>query len=258
MEKFVIAGIQRSGTTLVRTTINSHPDILCLGEVFFMRSGPKPAGGKRLERGFEASTDVGYRTYADRTPGRRLRHYVARRGLVRDYLDFIYQTPGYSAVGFKFMYGQLRKYPSVLPYIFDNNIHVINVVRENVFRVLLSHLTMRARGVAHSTKEARTVTVHVPTADLVAQLDRLEADGRRWQEVFADYPAYMKISYETFTQDKDSAAREILTFLNMDPDAALQSDLVKLNTAPLPEIVENFDEVQSCLAGTPFARHLIE
>jgi len=112
---------------------------------------------------------------------------------------------------------------------------------------------MRARGVAHSTSDAKTVTVHVPTSDLVRQLEKQQKEGLRWKDAFSNYPEYMSISYEEFTRDKDQSVSNILSFLEMEPAVSLKSDLVKLNTAPLSEIITNFDEVRDCLADTPFA-----
>lgn len=251
MQKFAILGIQRTGTTLVRTTLDSHPDIMCLGEIFQMRSGM--AHGQAPRRGFKTRTDLGYQSYIQQSALRRLRNRIARNSMVREYLDNIYQSPGYAAIGFKFMYSQLRKYPSVLQYIRTKNIRVIHVVRENVLKTHLSKLTMRARGLAHSTRKANLVSVRVPTNDLIKTLNKIQDNGMRWKQALDGHSEYMQITYESFVEDNASVLSEVLAFLEVDPNVSLQSDLVQLNTAPLHEIIENFDEVQDCLADTPFS-----
>ena len=251
MTKFLIAGIQRTGTTLIRTTLNKHPDILSHGEVFFMGTGGR--GKVSVRRGFQASIDEGYRYFVDRTLARRIRHYFARDSLVREYLDALYSTPGYSAIGFKIMFGQTKRYPAVLSYIRESKVHVIHVIRKNVFRTMLSALTKQARGLAHSTGVAENVTVRVPIENLVQRLKTIRRDGTRWKDVLDGHPAYLAVTYEAFVEDPAVQVDRILGFLDLEPGIDLQSDLVKMNTATLPEIVENFDEVWDTLAGTEFS-----
>lgn len=124
--KFVIVGAQRSGTTFIRQRLFSHGDVKCHGELF-CKNYP-----------FNAA----YRVYCKKNIGRRLCHYLARAGLVREYLDEIYGSCEGDVVGFKLMYSEVRSipyaYPSNLNYIDENEIKVVHIPRKNVLKTYVS------------------------------------------------------------------------------------------------------------------------
>jgi len=258
MSGFVLVGTQRSGTTLVRSALGSHPDVLCLGEVFFLnkadrRSG-RPAMGKGLSAGFSAWKELSYQSYLEQSMTRRWGHWLFRGHLTRRYLNGLYSTPGYSAVGFKLMANQARKFPAVVPYIEENGIRVVHILRENPFDILLSRLSMKARGYAHSTSRTNdAVTVYVPLDRLVAELRSIRNEGLHWKELFENRSPYLLMTYERFVQNRDAASSDLLSFLGVDASVQLRSELTKLNTLPASELVQNFDEVKACIEHSEFS-----
>ena len=80
----------------------------------------------------------------------------------------------------------------------------------------------------------------------------LQQAGQKWIEMFKDHPAYMMITYEDFIKDKDSVGKDVLKFLGVESSVILSSELKKLNTAPISDVVKNLSEVQKCLSGTQF------
>ncbi|MCG8588977.1 MAG: sulfotransferase, partial [Proteobacteria bacterium] len=87
MKKFVIVGVQRTGTNLVQSLLDSHSAICCLNEVFLL--------GTRRGRRYEGP--LGYPHYRERSWRRRLGHRLWRTRQVRAYLDSLYATPGFEA-----------------------------------------------------------------------------------------------------------------------------------------------------------------
>lgn len=85
---FVVTGIQRTGTTLVRTTLDSHPDILCAGETF--QTGFEPLRGKFRLFGPYRMTGNGFFVYSAASLPRQLRSVLAKPGLIDEYLDHFY------------------------------------------------------------------------------------------------------------------------------------------------------------------------
>jgi len=79
---FVLAGTQRSGTTLVQQTLDSHPQIFCGDELFSMR---------RIFRNVpkRSCPEPGYHWWLNGRLDRWLLHGLARDRAVRRYLDWL-------------------------------------------------------------------------------------------------------------------------------------------------------------------------
>jgi len=241
MEKFVVLGIQRTGTTLIRTTLNSHPKVLCAGEVFMVR---------KIGRSAYPGED-GYPAYLKDSPKRWLKHYLQRSANTFSYLDHLYSLNGYKAIGFKFMTSHFKRFPAVVPYIVDNQIKVINVVRENVLKTLLSRRTAERRRLYHTTKTISQSKIELATSSLLSDLARIQQDGQRWEKLLGDYDHYFKVSYENFMRNKQQESKRMLDFLDVD-FAVVESDLVKINPDNLDALIKNYNEVKEKLTGTAF------
>jgi hypothetical protein len=151
------------------------------------------------------------------------------------------------------MENQRQKFPAVLSYIKLNGLRVVHMLRENPFDIKLSRLSMIARGYAHSgSTSGETVSLNIPTAGLVDELMRIRDEGLRWKKVLEEASPYMLVTYDRFVRDRQAVSTELLSFLGVDSNIYLESALVKLNTAPISEIVENFDEVKACLEKSEF------
>jgi len=197
--------------------------------------------------------ELNYSHYVTGSALGRLGHIAWRERMVKNYLDLLYGQEGVAAIGFKFMLNHLRGFPSVVPYIRENKIRVIHVVRENVFDTYLSRITMKARGFAHSTRDAvQQVRVRVPVDSLVGELGNIEQANEQWARNFQQDVSCLRVSYEDFVTDRAAQMDKVAGFLDVDQSIALQSNLKKLNTGRLSDIVENIEEVKRCLEGTAF------
>lgn len=247
MRRFVILGTQRTGTTLVSTSLNSHPQVKCLGEAFkaFM-----PRGEVDVE-------DSGYRRYWRASLWRHCTHYAQRRRSVRTFLDELYGGTQYAAIGFKLMFNQLKQAPAILDYFEEHAVRAVNVYRENILKTMVSRLSARATGVFHATERKARPKVTIPIAGLIERLARLEEDQIRWRELVGERLPMMRVSYEEFVRDSDARGRQVLEFIGVTPQP-LASQLFKLNPDRLRDIVENYDEIAAALAATAFARYLSE
>jgi len=197
--------------------------------------------------------DLSYGRYVTGSALHRLGHIAWRERLVKNYLDLLYSQEGVAAIGFKFMLNHLRSFPSVVPYIRENKVRVIHVVRKNVFDTYLSRVTMKVRGFAHSTKDSvQQVRVRIPVDSLVGELENIEQANEQWAMYFQQDVPCLRISYEDFVTDRATQMDKVAGFLDVDQSIALQSNLKKLNTGRLSDIVENLEEVRRCLEGTVF------
>ena len=244
MDRFIIAGTQRTGTSLTVSTLVSHPDIKCFGEVFHFRKGK----GKR--------TPGSYRQYLmqDRF-NRTLKHYLNNERQIRNYLDELYSTHGAQAVGFKFMLSQTRQFPAALRYVQDHRIKVLHVVRNNILKTLVSRVTAKQRKLYHSTENITVDKVYLRPRGLIRKLDFIASEARAWREAVSDNP-YQKISYEDFVADRESVLKKALGFLGVKYIDNLTSHLKKINPNNLEDVILNYKEIKDCLRGSDYEKYL--
>lgn len=253
MKKFAILGIQRTGTTLIRTTLDSHPDILCMGELFNAASGLWPSKPNHRLKELKNRADLDYRNFATMSLANRLGHIFRRESLVTEFLDRLYSQQDYSAIGFKFMLNHLHGFPVVEKYIAEKDISVIHIVRTNVFDTYLSKLTMVARGIAHSTSgEVKKVQVDVPIDSMLGDLEKIRDDGEKWASMFSGKVPYIRVEYESFVDNRQAELARILGFLDVSQDEKLESSLKKINKGNLGDLITNYAEVKHRLEGTEF------
>lgn len=239
MRKFVIVSTQRTGSTHLVKLLDSHPSILCAGEVFYPPSG----------------SEYAIKKYINQTYSRKIKHQLYRSGLVEEFLDDFYNKDEYSAVGFKYMYSQARKiprcYPSVLRYLLKNQISVIHGVRDNGLRVLVSRISSKSSGVYRSTVALKRPPVYVPSNSLIRNLNYLRQQDAIWEKKLSSLP-YIKISYESIMKDGAAEERRLLRFLGAGYEGELTSPFKKLGASSLQSLIHNYDEVKNVLEGTEF------
>ena len=239
--RFVVVGVQRTGTTLIRTCLDSHPAIRCVGEAFKLS----------LLRGSYAGPE-GYHAYRAASLKRYLRHWIDRSSLVQNYLDELYGMSDHRAVGFKFMLSQRQPFPTVVPYLIGHGVRVIHVVRENVLKTLVSRLVARQRKRYHAKESVPVTRIVLPCSDLVDQLQQISDQQQIWTSIFKDRVPYLRLAYESFLSNRRRETDALLQFLEVG-FAELQTSLVKVNPDSLDTVLSNYDEVRSRLRGSPWA-----
>ena len=132
VQRYVIIGDARTGSTLLTQALNSHPDVLCFGEVFNL---VHPYVDYGVE-GFNNNDKVAIEERArDPRAFLKKRVYGERR-------------TGLRALGFKFPYGQDEWYPTVMQELLtDREIRVVHMQRRNSLRTLVSLKVAQTTGV---------------------------------------------------------------------------------------------------------------
>ena len=248
MRKFVVAGVQRTGTTLITTSLNSHPHVHCAGELFKMT---KASWNHDV-------IDGGYRTFRDASLGLRMKDLFLRNRLVPGFLDQFFERPGFDAIGFKLMLNHTRsdRFPMVLPYLIKQHVSVIHVLRENVLRTHVSRLMASHRRVYHMTERPTELPkLSVPLDDLETRLKKIAADADTIYSLFHGHVPYLSVSYENYLRNSQFENERMLTFLGL-PQRELHSPLVRINPEDLPQTVANWEQVSKRLQDTPFAKFL--
>ncbi|GAU44312.1 hypothetical protein TSUD_304930 [Trifolium subterraneum] len=159
-----------------------------------------------------------------------------------------------AAVGFKWMLNQrqvsaiflfrrnlLRRMVSVLANTYDKDFKLLNGTHK-------SHV--------HSTMEATILAKYKPEINVTLLIPEL----KRTEETVAKAVAYFKnirhvvLYYEDLVNNR-TKLKDVQEFLRV-PYRELESRQVKIHTAPLSMQIENWDEVQKVLTGTPYERFL--
>src|SRR4051794_15794370 len=179
MTKFVILTTQRSGSTVLTRTLDEHPEILCAGELFL---DTKP-GVHHPEWHFPAWSIVGKNGFK---LNKVVNYLNLKLNAARHLNSFYADAQGVKAKGFKLMYSQVRSAPFIWDYIRNNDIKVIVLIRENVFRMALSRYKMSKTGVAHSIDGVQGGKMSIPVQQLIHETLRLEEAIKKIIDISAD------------------------------------------------------------------------
>jgi len=240
--RFVILSARRSGSNLLCTLIDSHPDALCHHELFNPHC---------------IFTALDLRDTA--TP---LHDMAARE---RDPIAYLAQVwryaRGHACIGFKMTPEQ---HPEILHAVLeDSGIAKIVLRRDNPLRALVSEriadITGRWEAYAgeaggQDIDSAARPRVHVERDELdrhVQQvqafydglIDAMQRSGQRWLE----------LRYESLFDPGEQ--RRLCDFLGLSP-RALQARSIRQNPEPLEYLLDNADALRRSLASTPLARLL--
>ncbi len=260
----MMLGRARSGTTVFRSMLNSHPDIQVQGEVFNSGGPYFRFLEDRLSRDPslcqpEHSLDM-FRAYVARTQKKFRRSRVVALDAKRECLHVIYR--GWNRVG---------AVPAVLEESRAQGWHALHVTRRNHLRRLLSNVRAQERGVYHRpvaglrgsaapAEVAGEMPVRLSTHRLVAKLDELEADRLSLGKFFVNHENYLEIDYDEMfdasepgtTVFSDLVRQKLATFFGLEPKFDPIPSELKLSEGSLPELVENYDELERTLRGTRY------
>jgi hypothetical protein len=204
MDRFFVAGCQRSGTTMLRLVLECHPDIFCLDEdtsyPALMRGDcPKPAGQKLTGFKVPRWTEQFDASFA--------------------------QDDGEDAVACAFYHG-------------ESIIFLVRDVRDTVASMLKLKMTETQSWLEHFARPILETKIVQPefAHQYAAEIEQLRASGNAWQKVGALYWKYkteplfryqqhrwpvLVIRYEDLVESPRWHLRQIVEFLGLKWDERL-------------------------------------
>jgi hypothetical protein len=253
---FVLVSYLRSGTHLLRTALESHPEVACQSELF-------NSDDRRLPYPLETPTaDV-------------LERWAFGREL----------APGTRCAGFvlhAYHPHALRAFPGIRPNPLWSDVwprlaampdlRVIHLRRRDLLARHLSHLLARATGFWHAWEAeaaARVSHLHAPPPEQVGRRrdepppievdpDRLELDFEEvtgWHgaadRLLAGRPT-LHVRYEDLCAEFATETARVQRFLGVEP-AALRPAVGKLEDRPPERAIANWGELRRRFAGGPWA-----
>ncbi|MEL4893929.1 Stf0 family sulfotransferase [Crocosphaera sp. Alani8] len=249
--KFIILTTQRTGSTFLAHLLSSHNQIECYSELF-QKDLVNRSKRAKVAKHFE----IGYEKYKNKSIIAKINHQFFPKQLINKYLTEIYTSPTHvNAVGFKFMYSQDRMIPEVLQWVRNNGVKVIHNTRLNLLKTLVSRETARKRGIWASDEKLPIVKINLDIHKLKLELEKMEKKVSHYRD-WCRETDNIEVSYESLINNQKEEIQTILEFLEIPSSGLLTTDIVKMNSDNLRDIVENYEEVCDTLRGSNFEQLL--
>jgi LPS sulfotransferase NodH len=235
--RFIILGRSRSGTNFLRGLLNSHSQIVVLGELF----QSKKAIGWAYPGYMKSQKDL---ALFHEEPVRFLESRVFKR--------FPRRT---SAVGFKIFYyhAQDDLWKPIWSYLVEQkNIKVIHNKRRNILR---THLSRKLAGMTDvwvntggDSQDSRRVTLDYD--ECLKDFTQTREWENTYDALFADHKK-VEIFYEDLATDYVSEMQRLQAFLGVDIEE-VKPETFKQSHQPLSRAITNYDELKERFAGSPW------
>jgi LPS sulfotransferase NodH len=235
--RFVVVGINRTGSSWLCQLLDAHPSILCHGELF-------------------NSNGIGF-TPAFRIASTRAQAWTveARDADPRGFLaDIVADGGGVAAVGFKlFWWQQQQLFPELLA---DRDVAKVMIRRENRIHVFLSRKRSEALGQWHEV-DYDGMQMSLDPQELLAFTARYNRLYTEFDRACAGSRVH-RVSYEELLADTRRVDR-VVEFLGIAPtEAPLRAWIRRQSRDLLRDAITNFDELSQAVAGTDLEPELSE
>jgi LPS sulfotransferase NodH len=233
MKRFVILTTQRTGSTFLKNYLNSHPDILCYGELF---NKPKYCVKVQPEQFYKRNYFNFFAKYK-----------------AAPYLNNILN--GNKAVGFKLMYNQANELSLTPKKISEMGIQIIHLTRQNYLKIFISRQMKMLTGVAHSKKITNEFfKIKLNCKQMLKSIKQIHNDVEFYNKQINNRS--FKITYEQLFNDTYGESKKILDYIEIAPNKQMRCELKKITSDNLSDIIENYDEVTEHLKNTPYEKFL--
>lgn len=241
MTRFAILAVPRTGSNLLCTLLNSHPEILCHHEVF------NPLGI------FMALTH--------RDGGIQLGSLAERERDPLEFLDRVWRTgQNYRCVGFKWTRGQNKiVFENVLQ---DFRVKKIVLRRHNRIKTYISEQIAKQtqQWEAYSQQEVHRPRPRV-TVDTVKLHEHISVNDQFYNEIDMSltrtHQPHIDVLYESLFSRQEQM--RLLEFLCVNAvDQHLTPASVKQNSTDLRDSIANFSELSAAVAGSDYEADLYD
>lgn len=221
--RFIIIGNARTGTNYLRHGLNTSPD-----------------------------ARVGYEILSSdfRKPGEDIMSIINRY--------FVKERNSVSAIGFKILYFHLSEDEwDLLSQL--NNIRFIHIRRVNKLRTIVSYEIAKRTNKWLSYNKYKNLDglnrIRMPIANIISELNAISNYESLINRII-DSDNMIEVFYEDLLTDPISNFNKVGNYISIDN---IRPDLIRINRQnpqPLSQLVVNYDEVQTVLADTEYAKYL--
>lgn len=220
--KFIIFGQGRSGTTLLKQLLNSHPKITCEGELLNIKDGY--ITNKYLLK-------VAYRIPK---PFFNVRVFQSKT----------------TTYGFTLLYHQCRNPRQLIKNLCNSGWKIINLHRENTMEQALSYLVALQTNNWHNWegKINPIIKIHVDPDAFLQRMAFLNRVKDHEQNLLKNYN-HVKIDYESGLKDKkfwQPTADKIFDYLGVE-SCPVEATLKKTYARPYSQFVANYTDLKGMI-----------
>jgi hypothetical protein len=261
---FIILGSARSGSNLLASALNTHPNIICFRELFNPASDTLDYNVPGYDN--DSRDDLALRN-------KDLRSFIATR-------IFCSHAPDTRAVGFKVMREHLDFFAGLADHLSGiPDLRVLRLVRSNLLRTFVSLRIAEASGhwvddrppvtsgrlqrVVRRTKQAVRGLLGSNGASMSPRAVRLSVEECKYyfdwattnneqnQTLFRARPAH-DVWYDRLVDAPERELAAIQEFLDV-PVRRLALATRRQNPEPIAELLLNYDELRRAFNGTQYA-----
>lgn len=241
---FVILGTARTGSTMLWSYLNSHPDILCLRGVY--GSTNKINFGKfygDLPEEYHSADLIKLR---NERPIEFLENFIWKE----------YSRP-YKAVGFKYFYDHdrhLSNKDELIRYFKANKaIKFLHLKRDNLLATLFSY--KRALAQQQWTKANTDFRTSITVQECNNYFQQILENQNRFDELFHD--RILQVSYDNLLETTEQTLQEVLDFIGVKV-VQLRTETQKNKETKLSECIANYTELKTHFKNTDYAKYFNE
>lgn len=239
---FAILSMQRSGSGWFETLLNNHTNISSNGEIFSVKV--RRSNMSTIVETLDRIYNLDWFSSASKnecTAAVGLK-WMLNQGLMQNHEEIVkyFKTRGVAAI-FLFRRNLLRRMISVLANSYDRDFKPLNGTHK-------SHV--------HSPLEAEILARYKPTINatlLIPSLKQVAETTAKALEYFKS-TRHIILYYEDIVKNRTKLG-DVQDFLKV-PRMELKSRQVKIHRGSLSNLVENWDDVQKTLTGTPYESFL--
>ncbi|MEZ4515540.1 MAG: sulfotransferase [Chloroflexota bacterium] len=240
--RFLCISTARTGSTLLIRSLNKHKNVIAYGEIV------------RNQDRFPSHIHqfAGSQTLFEEDPRAFLETRVFRK-----------YPKSIKAVGFKIFYHHAPRDEAwgreVWDYLLSQpELRIIHLKRQNLLRAYISQLKAEqtSQWIKYDASKTRDAQVHVDPAAAIGFFEEGRALEAGCDATLTDH-SVLQLYYEDMADDFQGEMERIQRFLRLEV-ADIQPATKQRPGTPLSGQIENYDELQSALAGTEWESFLEE
>ncbi len=255
MNKLIVFGRGRSGTTVLADLLDHHPQIHLTMQFAqfegFGRSLIEPFAQTALPEVADAADQIRASSTLLPYDWWTLREGLPPRARAYDrYLDELEDwaatEPEVRYVGFKIIDNQMTERGTLLATLVRRGYRIVHIRRRNLLRHALSGLIAQQRGVFNARHyEVPNDKYTIDPKELLLAMRHISICAQKWDLTLNTCGApVIRTVYEEFLADKGAFFAPIFDFLGLEHVDLPDSDFTKMTPRNLSEIIANYGDLQ--------------